>query len=691
MKRLALAAILLIACGAPTPTPIPPSPTTALPAATPTTAAPAASTVPTPTTAPAPAAALAATVAPTAPPAPAATPSPSPGRPALDTPRPTEAAPKPAEAKPPSRTVQCGETVRESISLGADMKCPGDAIVVGASGITIDLGGKKITGPGTGSPTWPRPNLQSVGIKVGGQEAVTIRNGFVESFSSGILLDGANVAVVEEIDSRENYYGIYLKGGRANNVRQSKFISNVYGVTLFESHGNIIRDNEASRSRHLSPGGYGLYLYGSDKNTFFGNTFDSNVNWGLWLSSSKGNVFYRNNIVNNNPQVSDDTGGNTWHNPGTREGNYWADWEGQELAGTGLGNHPYRIWGPGGATDPFPFVRKNGWLEPNRRPATAAPAPATPTRTASALGPWLAAGDELVAVSPDGGSVVARAPLGQRASNLAWSPDGTTVYAVDAAPPVVALTRPGLLSVARGPALIAVDARTGAVKRAEPLPTLPARDPHVVADRDGQHVHVLDGQSIASFDLKASGWKVPLGYPAAVVDAFASWKHQLLLVANARTRGVDVVWIGGRRISYTIPLAGQPVALAANRAGTRLYAPVAGQEAIPVVETEQYAVVDRLRPLGPGRPIRSVATAPDGTRLYALDEDGTVIARDLAADRTLWTWKLGDRATHLAAHPDGTRLFVATGTTLTTLATADGSPQSILRLPTPIAAILASP
>ncbi|HEY3078470.1 MAG TPA: NosD domain-containing protein [Chloroflexota bacterium] len=699
MKRFALAAVLLVACASPTPTAVPsppPPPTTAPP-----TAGPAAPTVPPAATAMAALPAPTATAPPptVAPPAPipptataAASPSSAPSKPP-ETPKPIEAAPKPSEVRPPSRTVQCGETVRESIALVADMTCPGDAIVVGASGITIDLGGKKITGPGAGSPTWPRPNLQSVGIKVSGQEAVTIRNGSIELFSSGILLDTTSSAVVEAVDSRENYYGIYLKGGGFNLVRKSTFISNVYGVTLFESNGNRISDNDASRSRHLSPGGYGLYVYGSRDNVFAGNDFDSNVNWGIWLSSSQRNAFYRNNVIKNNPQVSDDTGGNIWHDAVTREGNYWADWEGQELPGTGLGNHPYVIWGPGGATDPYPFVRRNGWLEPNRQPAPGASLPATPTRTAGALGPWVGAGDELVALSPEGSSVAARVQLGQRASNLAWSPDGTTIYAVDGAPPLASLTRAGLLSIssARVPALVAIDARTGALRRAEPFQSVPAGDPHVVADRDGQHVHVMDGQSIASFDLKAGAWRTPLGYPAAVVDAFASWKHELLLVANVRTRGVDIVWIGGRRISYTIPLAGQPLALAANRAGTRLYAPVAGQAAIPVVETEQYAVVDRLQPSLPGRAYRSLATAPDGTRLYALDEGGRLTSFDLAAKAAVWQRQVADDASHVAASPDGARLYVTAGATLQTFAAADGAPQSTLRLGATVASILASP
>jgi parallel beta-helix repeat protein len=673
MKRSALAlALLLAACAPLTPTPPPP---TAAPTVAP------ASAAPPPTLTP--------TAAPAQPTATAAPPATATAAPTTAAASPTAAPTKPAAAS--QAQPSCGDTIRASIVLTADMKCPGDALVVAASGITIDLGGKKITGPGTGSPTWPRPNLQSVGIKVSGHENVNVKNGFVEAFSSGILLDKAANATVEGVDSRENYYGVYLNATRASLVHKSKFITNVYGITLYESHANKIVDNESSRSRHLSPGGYGLYVYGSRENLFQRNTFDSNVNWGLWLSSSTSNLFTQNNIINNRPQTSDDSGGNVWHDQVTKQGNYWSDWEGTELPGTGIGNHPYVIWGPGNAADPFPFVRKSGWLEPNRKPPTTVPAAITPTRTASNVGPWLAAGDELVLASPDGASIVARARVGSHASNVAWSPDGSTIYAVDAAPSLAGLRRVGLLSIAEHPMLVAFDAKTAVRKRADALTTIPQGAPHVVADRDGQHVHVLDGRSIASFDAKAGGWKPPLGYPAEVVSAFASWKHQLLLVANKATKGVDVVWIGGRRISYTIPLLGEPTALAANRAGTRLYTAVAAQDHLPVIETEQYAVVDRLRPSAAGSAYRSVATSPDGKLVYALDAGGQLTAHDLATNKPLWQQQLPAAATAVAASPDGVRLYVTAGSALLTLAAVDGSESARLALSAPIRGVLASP
>lgn len=666
-------ALLLVACvsaeptvrsdAAPSPTTFAPSPT-----AQPPTSTPAASPVP-PTAAASPSPPVRATQAAASTPPPAVSPT-------------ATAAPGKAAA-PRTRELACGEVIRESVVLSSDLTCSGDALIVEASGITIDLGKRTLRGPGPGSPTWPRPNLQSVGVKVVGQTDVVVRNGTIERFSSGVLFDGVKGSRIEEIETRDNYYGVYLKSSEANLIAQSVFVENVYGPTLYESNGNRIESNQMNRQRHLSPGGYGLYVYGSTGNTFVGNTIDSNVNWGIWLSSSSKNVFFHNNVIDNRPQVSDDSGENVWYDAQTREGNYWADWEGQEIPGTGIGNHSYLIWGPGGAADLYPFVRKDGWKEPNRRPAPAAAAPIR-TPVATDRGPWLAlpGSGEIASASADGTALDARVPLGRLASNVAWSPDGRYVYAVDAAPPSASTA-----AAPSGPLLLTIDARTGAIVRTDPAPSAASRV-HVIPDRDGRSIHLLDGAAVATFDTTTRAWRAPLGYPADVASAFASWKHQLLLVANRRTLGVDLVWIGGRRISYTIPMPGAPLAMVANRAGTRLYAAVAGEAAIPVVETEQYAVVDRLRPDRSDRGWRSLATSPDGGRLYGLREDGELFALDLPGGGIRFRRPLGGDARQIAASPDGARLYATVVDerrrgALLVLRAEDGLEVARLDLPSP--------
>ena len=51
----------------------------------------------------------------------------------------------PASAAP----VSCGDVITVDTVLTQDLTCgPGDALVIGANGITLDLGGHTITGPG---------------------------------------------------------------------------------------------------------------------------------------------------------------------------------------------------------------------------------------------------------------------------------------------------------------------------------------------------------------------------------------------------------------------------------------------------------------------------------------------------------------------------------------------------------------
>src|SRR6266542_4459588 len=236
--------------------------------------------------------------------------------PAVPTATPAPAAPTlvpaPQQTAAP-RALACGDTISRSVVLTTDLKCSGDALIVQASDITIDLGGHTITGPGAGSPTWPQPNLASSGVKISGQRGVTLKNGSFRSFSSAVFLDNTTDSHIEAIDARANYYGIYLKSATNNEVSRSTFRGNIYGLTLYHSHKNTLAENDSSAQTHFSPGGYGIYMYSSNDNMVVGNTFKQNDNWGIWLSDSKNNVFYHNNIISNHPQVSDDSGDTSAH------------------------------------------------------------------------------------------------------------------------------------------------------------------------------------------------------------------------------------------------------------------------------------------------------------------------------------------------------------------------------------------
>jgi hypothetical protein len=81
-----------------------------------------------------------------------------------------------------AQALGCGATVTQDVTLTADLlDCPGDGLVVGAAGITVDLNGHTVSGRiiSGGDPG-------QVGIdNSGGHDDVTIRNGTVRDFARG--------------------------------------------------------------------------------------------------------------------------------------------------------------------------------------------------------------------------------------------------------------------------------------------------------------------------------------------------------------------------------------------------------------------------------------------------------------------------------------------------------------------------
>src|SRR5439155_176202 len=260
-------------------------------------------------------------------------------------------------------------------------------------------------------------------------------------------------STIENVTTQRNRFGFYIHASKKITVKASDVEFNIYGLHLQNSDDSLLQGNLLARQTYNSPGGYGLYMYASKGNRVTDNTIDSNINWGIWFSDAKENVIFHNNVIGNNPQVSDNTeGSNIWYDAQTKEGNYWADYKGKDADGDHVGGTPYPILGPGGMVDPYPFVEKDGWTK--KRRAT--------------------------------------------------------------------------------------------IDHYEP--------PHALAP---------------------------------------SYKHNPSFVATPR--GIDLLYLNlGGRTPYTTPLDGPPAAMAMAGSGTRIYAAIAGMRIIDVVDTEQYAVTDRI-------------------------------------------------------------------------------------------------
>ena len=86
--------------------------------------------------------------------------------------------------------VSCGDTITADTTLDSDLvDCPNNGIVIGADDITLDLNGHTIDGDGKPLPACdPEREICDVGVLNDGHDGVTVRDGSVREFDSGVLV-----------------------------------------------------------------------------------------------------------------------------------------------------------------------------------------------------------------------------------------------------------------------------------------------------------------------------------------------------------------------------------------------------------------------------------------------------------------------------------------------------------------------
>ena len=123
----------------------------------------------------------------------------------------------PAESRP---EITCGQTITQDTILTADLACPPDteyALIIGASNITLDLGGHTISG------SMPRTGVFAIR-----QEGITIRNGAIDGFNVGVFIIETNRVTMENLMVRN------LASSDPNHL--------VFGLQILGSHSVVVRD-----------------------------------------------------------------------------------------------------------------------------------------------------------------------------------------------------------------------------------------------------------------------------------------------------------------------------------------------------------------------------------------------------------------------------------------------------------------
>jgi len=171
-------------------------------------------------------------------------------------------------AAPP---LQCGATVTRNITLRSNLVgCPGDGLVIGASGVKVDLHGFTIGGSKTPGSAGIR-NEGYAGLQVvGGGPFATI-----QEFEVGVLVShGANPSI-SAIATRSVTYGVRLDNARGATIRGNDLGFFEMGpaldtcspatapaaILLIDSDRALVRDNLAQLS------GFGILLVRSDDAT----------------------------------------------------------------------------------------------------------------------------------------------------------------------------------------------------------------------------------------------------------------------------------------------------------------------------------------------------------------------------------------------------------------------------------------
>src|SRR5262245_22810459 len=124
----------------------------------------------------------------------------------------------------------CGQTVFQSAFLTADLlDCPANGIVVGADGVTIDLKGFTVDG---------NRSVGHYGVLADGLDGVTVKNGVVRNFYSGVRLRGPRATVSDVVASGNVDYGLDVDGDAAR-IQSSTAVGNGYGIVMFGGGARI--------------------------------------------------------------------------------------------------------------------------------------------------------------------------------------------------------------------------------------------------------------------------------------------------------------------------------------------------------------------------------------------------------------------------------------------------------------------
>jgi parallel beta-helix repeat protein len=181
----------------------------------------------------------------------------------------------------------CGQVIKTSTTITNSLAgCAGDGLVIGASGITVDLNGNTIQGTGLGA-----------GIMNNGHDDVTIRNGAVLDFDYGVVLNPGTErnSVTGLTLTRSEWSAIHVNAASGNHLGQNNF-SEFGDVGLRLTNGasdNAIRGNVVG----TGAGDSFIVELGSHRNWFEGNVVQTSAGQAVRVTDSSNTMVLGNEFA----------------------------------------------------------------------------------------------------------------------------------------------------------------------------------------------------------------------------------------------------------------------------------------------------------------------------------------------------------------------------------------------------------
>jgi parallel beta-helix repeat protein len=211
-----------------------------------------------------------------------------------------------AAAHSSTSTVNCGDTLIHSVRLTADLTdCPADGLVIGAAGITVDLNGHTIDGTVTQATECDVQPSGPAGIADGGYDGVTIKNGTIQQFGSGLNAgsetEGMANSSLRDLTVRDNRFdGIKLGSGQRLDNDNRIVDNNIYdngcgaGIGLAPADGNLVARNRVHDNDE------GVVVCCGDRNVVRDNVVARNADAGITVSNNSLDTVVEHNEVLDN-------------------------------------------------------------------------------------------------------------------------------------------------------------------------------------------------------------------------------------------------------------------------------------------------------------------------------------------------------------------------------------------------------